>query len=208
LHDIFTAGAGAAPRQQQLDCVDRVCVALRTDCSSRRPSNYLVQHATGSGKSLTIAALAHQLTRMTDARGNRFRHVIVVADRKALEEQLGAVVHGFLEAHDDLDLLDRAESCAHLRQLVANDDDSERPCRVIVTTFQKALTRGVDAQPATPAAASANAADAANAADDGDGSDDGESPSVVEATHAVASTDGPCSQRRVAILADEAHRSQ
>ena len=59
-----------------------VCKALQADCTKETPSNYLIQHATGSGKSLTIAALAHSLTKLKDAHGNRFWLVIVVADRK------------------------------------------------------------------------------------------------------------------------------
>ena len=159
LHEQFVAGAGVEPRVQQLDCIQRVCTALRSDCHSKTPSNYLIQHATGSGKSLTIAALAHQLTKLVDERGNRFRHVVIVADRKALEEQLGAVVCRYLDTHGDT-AIERAESCSHLRELLSRAPDRarEQPCRVIVTTFQKALARGAEVVASKPAASKKRAA--------------------------------------------------
>ena len=189
-HDLFSTGAGVPPRPQQLDCINRVCDALKTDCDLDTPSNYLIQHATGSGKSLTIAALAHQIASIVDSRGNRFRRVIVVADRKALEEQLGEVVQGYFESHGDGELLDRAESCAHLRQLLEPSHDTSS-CQVVVTTFQKALSKGEEAKHdfiKHEKVESWLVDDRGEAIEDGGG-------------------EGSCSAPRIAILADEAHRS-
>jgi type I restriction enzyme R subunit len=50
---------------------------------------YLVQHSAGSGKSNSIAWLAHQLSTLHDADGGKvFRSVIVVTDRNVLDSQL------------------------------------------------------------------------------------------------------------------------
>ena len=215
--DISDLFATAAPRPQQADCVRSVCKALQADCTKETPSNYLIQHATGSGKSLTIAALAHSLTKLKDSHGNRFWLVIVVADRKALESQLHGTVQEFFAAHGSSALLDRAESSLHLRQLLSNDGGAEG-CRVVVTTFQKALDR-TGRGDGTGIGRSNEDAD-----DHGDADDDAlfEEESDVEtaelqpaadaavdgnATTSVAGSGGACMQPRVAILADEAHRS-
>ena len=187
--DIFATGALVPARPQQVDCVKSVCAALHDDCKAKHSSNYLIQHATGSGKSLTIAALAHTLTRFEDAQSNRVRLVVIIADRKALEEQVGGVVGTFFDAHGDSHLVDRAESCAHLRQLLLADTAGNDGCRVVVTTFQKALGRGTEAS-------------------DADDADDATNSQATAAEHTDASVSSTaCMQPRVVILADEAHRS-
>eukprot|EP00955_Chlamydomonas_euryale_P018422 195876-Chlamydomonas_euryale.AAC.3 len=63
---------------------------------AREPTNYLLQHSTGSGKSLTIACLAHALCGWRDACGREFHTVLVVNDRTQLDRQLGDTIVGFL----------------------------------------------------------------------------------------------------------------
>ena len=96
LEAAFALGAGVAARPHQLGAVRKVCAALCADCHLPRPSNYLVQHAAGSGKSLTIAACADALTRLEDERSNRFGCIVVLSDRKVLDDQLSHVVSGYL----------------------------------------------------------------------------------------------------------------
>ena len=203
ISDVFSTGALVEARPQQVDCVKSVCTALREDCRQKNASNYLIQHATGSGKSLTIAALAHELTRFEDAHGNRCRLVVVVADRKALEEQVGGVVGSFFAAHEDGHLVDRAETCAHLRQLLSADGAGAGAggCRIVVTTFQKALGGGAEAE-----GAEAEGAEGAELASDPDEADDDTSSLAVDHEEAEAVSTA-CVQPRVVILADEAHRS-
>ena len=52
------------PRDQQLDAVRRLVVDARAAGPGRR---YLIQHSAGSGKSFTIAWLAHRLATQVDA---------------------------------------------------------------------------------------------------------------------------------------------
>lgn len=55
--------------------------------------NYLVQHSAGSGKSNTIAWLAHRLSNLHDATSTKvFDKVIVIADGVVLDRQLQATV--------------------------------------------------------------------------------------------------------------------
>ena len=59
----FVLGAGREGRPHQVDAVAKLMSLLWLDrhVAETRPINYLVQHATGTGKSLTIAVLALQL---------------------------------------------------------------------------------------------------------------------------------------------------
>ena len=110
------------PRYHQLDVIRKLQAAIVAEGVGR---NYLIQHTTGSGKSNSIAWLAHLLTHLyrspTDT--NRiFDSVIVVTDRRVLDkqlqdtikqvEQVDGVVHpveatsaqlrGFLESGKDI----------------------------------------------------------------------------------------------------------
>lgn len=77
------------PRYHQLDVVRRLTAAARRDGPGQ---NYLVQHSTGSGKSNSIAWLAHRLHSLyreeDGAEKKVFDTVVVVTDRKVLDRQL------------------------------------------------------------------------------------------------------------------------
>src|SRR5437868_9891412 len=67
------------PRYQQLDCVRKLVADARTQGAGQR---YLIQHSAGSGKSFTIAWLAHQLATLHDATDRRvFDSIVVITDR-------------------------------------------------------------------------------------------------------------------------------
>ena len=217
----FEVGADGPPRPHQVECVNRVCSALEADCAAPTPSNYLIQHAAGSGKSLTIAALACALTRLVDRRGNRFRLVVIISDRKTLDDQLGGVLETYFRRLGLCHQLERAESCQHLRGLLADDggkvrhkSHGRRQCRVIVTTFQKA--RGQDSGGGGADSRSVHEGDEGEEGDHVDETstaegtmDDGAAAAIGTATTANAAVDhrGACSRSRIALLADEAHRS-
>lgn len=71
------------PRYHQLRAVERVT----RDVTRRGPGGrYLIEHSAGSGKTKTIAWLAHRLIRHVGADGKKtFDSVIVVTDRTALD---------------------------------------------------------------------------------------------------------------------------
>lgn len=80
------------PRYHQLDCL-RKCLA---DVKENKSSfNYLIQHSAGSGKTNTIAWLAHRLSSLHDAEDKQiFSNVVVVTDRVVVDRQLQAAISG------------------------------------------------------------------------------------------------------------------
>eukprot|EP00639_Heterosigma_akashiwo_P036194 CAMPEP_0194723208 /NCGR_PEP_ID=MMETSP0296-20130528/14250_1 /TAXON_ID=39354 /ORGANISM="Heterosigma akashiwo, Strain CCMP2393" /LENGTH=119 /DNA_ID=CAMNT_0039626531 /DNA_START=36 /DNA_END=392 /DNA_ORIENTATION=+ len=59
--DFMECTGGLKPHVHQVEAVCRVISALKADSKLLRPVNYLLQHATGSGKTLTVAALVRRL---------------------------------------------------------------------------------------------------------------------------------------------------
>ena len=81
------------PRYHQWDAVRRMEDHARANGSGQR---YLIQHSTGSGKSKTISWLAHRLASLHDAGDAKvFDKIIVITDRRVLDEQLRADVANF-----------------------------------------------------------------------------------------------------------------
>ncbi|MDA1094099.1 MAG: type I restriction endonuclease [Acidobacteria bacterium] len=81
------------PRYQQLDCVRKLVTDARATGAGQR---YLIQHSAGSGKSFTIAWLAHQLATLHDAGDRRvFDSIVVITDRRVLDRQLQATMRQF-----------------------------------------------------------------------------------------------------------------
>jgi len=71
------------PRFHQLECVN----SILNDCSVGK--NYLIEHSAGSGKTKTIAWLAHGLLNKFNALDERvYDMIIVVSDRKVIDKQL------------------------------------------------------------------------------------------------------------------------
>ena len=81
------------PRYHQLDAVRKLVAHAKTSGAGR---NYLIQHSAGSGKSNSIAWLAHRLASLHDARDEKvFHSVIVVTDRRVLDQQLQSTIYQF-----------------------------------------------------------------------------------------------------------------
>ncbi|WP_040942375.1 type I restriction endonuclease subunit R [Xanthomonas campestris] len=81
------------PRYHQLDAVRRLVGHARSHGSGH---NYLVQHSAGSGKSNSIAWLAHRLASLHDAHEEKvFHSVVVVTDRRVLDQQLQNTIYQF-----------------------------------------------------------------------------------------------------------------
>ncbi len=75
------------PRYHQLTSVKQILAHAKTNGIGQR---YLIQHSAGSGKSKSIAWIAHQLHGLFDNSGekNIFDSVVVVTDRTVLDKQL------------------------------------------------------------------------------------------------------------------------
>ena len=81
------------PRHHQLDSVRRLVAHAKAYGAGR---NYLIQHSAGSGKSNSIAWLAHRLASLHDKHdGKVFHSVIVVTDRRVLDQQLQSTIYQF-----------------------------------------------------------------------------------------------------------------
>ncbi len=115
------------PRYQQLECVRRLIVDARTTGTGQR---YLIQHSAGSGKSFTIAWLAHQLSTLHDFRDRRvFDSIVVITDRRVLDRQLQNTIRQFEQTLGVVENIDRTSR--QLKQAL------ESRKTIIVTTLQK-----------------------------------------------------------------------
>ena len=115
------------PRFHQLECVRKLVNDARIRGTG---NNYLVQHSTGSGKSLSIAWLAYRLSSLHDDKNNKiFNSVVVVTDRLVLDQQLQNTIYQLEHKQGVVEKIDKDST-----QLV-NALSSGVP--IIVTTLQK-----------------------------------------------------------------------
>lgn len=84
------------PRFHQLDVVRRLLADVAGHGAGRR---YLIQHSAGSGKSNSIAWLAHQLIGLTRDDAHIFDSVIVVTDRRVLDTQLRNTIRQYAQVN-------------------------------------------------------------------------------------------------------------
>lgn len=81
------------PRYHQWEAVGALLAAAKREGPGH---NYLIQHSAGSGKSNSIAWLAHRLATLHDAADKKlFDSVIVVTDRTVLDQQLRETIYQF-----------------------------------------------------------------------------------------------------------------
>jgi type I restriction enzyme R subunit len=115
------------PRFHQLDAVRKIAADARQTGAGR---NYLIQHSAGSGKSNSIAWLSYRLASLHNQTDERiFDSVIIVTDRKVLDQQLQDTIYQFEHKTGVVQKIDKdssqlacaLDSCAH----------------IIITTLQK-----------------------------------------------------------------------
>lgn len=115
------------PRYHQLQAVRQIIEAARREGTG---NNYLIEHSAGSGKSNTIAWLAHRLASLHDEENNRvFDSVIVVTDRTVLDRQLQDNIYQFEHRQGVVQKID--EDSRQLAQALENATP------IIITTLQK-----------------------------------------------------------------------
>jgi type I restriction enzyme, R subunit len=113
------------PRYHQLTVVRKLLADAGTSGAGRR---YLIQHSAGSGKSNSIAWLAHQLVGKKKDERDLFDSVIVVTDRKVLDKQIRDTIRQFSQVSS---IMGHAEHSANLRSFI------ESGKKIIITTVQK-----------------------------------------------------------------------
>ena len=123
----FTKETLIFPRYHQLQAVRLLVNAARREGVGH---NYLIEHSAGSGKSNTIGWLTHRLASLHNDREQRvFDSVIVITDRRVLDQQLQDTIYQFEHRQGVVQKIDEDS-----RQL-ARALESAVP--VIVTTLQK-----------------------------------------------------------------------
>ncbi|SFO95637.1 type I restriction enzyme, R subunit [Qipengyuania nanhaisediminis] len=115
------------PRYHQLDAVRKLISHAKAKGSGH---NYLVQHSAGSGKSNSIAWLAHRLASLHDAKDEKvFHSVVVITDRRVLDQQLQDTIYQFEHKTGVVEKID--ENTQQLAKALANGTP------IIISTIQK-----------------------------------------------------------------------
>ena len=117
------------PRYHQLDVIRRVLADVR---ENRTSQNYLIQHSAGSGKTNSIAWLAHRLTSLHDADNKIiFDNVIIVTDRVVVDRQLQKAIMGMEHKAGLIRVMDDKCNSADLAMALNGNT------KIIATTIQK-----------------------------------------------------------------------
>jgi len=113
------------PRFHQLDVVRKLLADARARGVGRR---YLIQHSAGSGKSNSIAWLAHQLIGLRKDDALAFDSIIVVTDRRILDKQIRDTIKQFAQVGATIG---HAEHSGDLRKFIGEGK------KIIISTVQK-----------------------------------------------------------------------
>lgn len=115
------------PRYHQLDCVRNVIDNLTT---AGVGTNYLIQHSAWSGKSNSIAWLAHHLAEFHSSDNEpMFDSVIVITDRRVLDKQLQNTIAQFVQTKGVVVPIDQWSKS--LKDALAGG------AKIIISTIQK-----------------------------------------------------------------------
>ncbi len=113
------------PRYHQLGVVRKALADVQANGAGRR---YLIQHSAGSGKSNSIAWLSHQFIGLKRNGKEVFDSVIVVTDRRILDDQIQKTIKQFMQVGATVG---HAEHSGDLRKFI------EEGKKIIVSTVQK-----------------------------------------------------------------------
>jgi type I restriction enzyme R subunit len=116
------------PRYHQLDLVRKLVVHAKEHGPGQK---YLIQHSAGSGKSNSITWLAYQLVDLfpEGEEKNIFDSIIVVTDRKVLDQQIRNNIKQFAQVEGVVEAI--TEGSQHLKKAL------EAGKKIIITTVQK-----------------------------------------------------------------------
>jgi type I restriction enzyme R subunit len=115
------------PRFHQWEAVTNLTAAVTAEGTGKK---YLIQHSAGSGKSNSIAWLAHRLATLHDAADEKvFHSVIVITDRRVLDQQLQNTIYQFEHKTGVVEKID--ENTQQLAKALAGGTP------IIISTIQK-----------------------------------------------------------------------
>ena len=113
------------PRYHHLTVVRQLLADVQQTGAGKR---YLIQHSAGSGKSNSIAWLAHQLVGLEQKGKAVFDSIIVVTDRRILDKQIRDTIKSFAQVGN---VVGHAERSGDLRRFIHEGK------KIIITTVQK-----------------------------------------------------------------------
>jgi len=117
------------PRYHQLDVIRKV---LSDVSENRTTQNYLIQHSAGSGKTNSIAWLAHRLTSLHDSDNKIiFDNIVIITDRIVVDRQLQAAIMGMEHKAGLIRVMDDKCTSADLALALKGNT------KIIATTIQK-----------------------------------------------------------------------
>ena len=117
------------PRYHQLDCVRKVLADVVDNGTSL---NYLIQHSAGSGKTNSIAWLAHRLASLHDENNKIiFDNIIICTDRVVVDRQLQKAIMGIEHKDGMIRVMD--DKCVSQDLAIALEGNT----KIIATTIQK-----------------------------------------------------------------------
>lgn len=127
--DTYTKESMIFPRFHQLDVVTKLLSDVKQNGAGK---NYLIQHSAGSGKSNSIAWLAHRLSGLHNENNEKiFQSIIVVTDRRVLDSQLQATIYQFDHVLGVVECIDDKKHAVDLRDAINAGK------QIIITTLQK-----------------------------------------------------------------------
>lgn len=127
----FTIERPIFPRYHQLRAIRNLVNDLQINHTSQ---NYLIQHSAGSGKTKTIAWLAHRLSSLHDLEDKQiFDNIVIVTDRVVVDRQLQEAIKQVDHKSGLIKVMDDKCSADDLRKAL------EGNTKIIATTIQKFL---------------------------------------------------------------------
>lgn len=124
------------PRYHQLDVVRMILADVMEQGAGKR---YLIQHSAGSGKSNSIAWLAHQLISLTKDGKTIFDSVIVITDRRILDKQIRETIKGFAQVGSIIGAVKEGAGTSKTEQLTKYLKDGKKLIISTVQTFPHVL---------------------------------------------------------------------
>ena len=120
------------PRYHQWDVVNKLVDAARTEGPGHK---YLIQHSAGSGKSNSIVWVAHQLSSLHNASGDKqFDSIIIVTDRNVLDAQLQETISQFTSVEGVVGRINNQEGEGSKSEKLASALENSQP--IIIVTIQ------------------------------------------------------------------------
>ncbi|MFS2115516.1 type I restriction endonuclease [Herbaspirillum frisingense] len=126
------------PRYHQLDVVRKLLADAAWFGAGKR---YLIQHSAGSGKSNSIAWLAHQLIGLRKDGADVFDTIIVITDRRILDQQIRATIRGFAQVSSIIGAVKDGDGTSKTQQLTKYLQEGKKIIISTVQTFPFVLDR-------------------------------------------------------------------